>query len=197
MRRMNLGICVMVIGLGVLLATLMAAQEPRSPYPPPKPMTLASPPASPARGAQLVELGGCNDCHTPKRQGGQPDMSRALSGQPESAPLPPDAPGAITTTTLMTAWRGPWGVTICRNLTPDKETGIGSWTLADFKKAMRTGVDPKGVIINPPMPIAGLQNLPEQDLDAIYHYLQTVKPFRNNTSGRLAAPGGLPKKPGQ
>ena len=68
---------------------------------------------------------------------------------------------------MLTAWRGPWGVSLARNLTPDKETGIGSWTLADFKKTLRTGVNPKGEVLMPPMPIAEIQNLPDQDLDAI------------------------------
>ena len=132
-----------------------------------------------ARGAQLVALGGCNDCHTPKLQTARLDMSRVLSGQPENAPLPPDVIGGVSTNMMLTAWRGPWGVSLARNITSDKQTGIGGWTLADFKKTLRTGVDPKGDVLMPPMPIAELQNLPDRDLDTIYAYLRTVRPVHN------------------
>ena len=72
------------------------------------------------------------------------DVAKALSGHPQNAALPPDVVGGISTNMMLTAWRGPWGVSLARNLTPDKETGIGDWTLADFKKALRTGVNKKG-----------------------------------------------------
>jgi hypothetical protein len=100
-------------------------------------------------------------------------------GHPENAPLPPEVVGGASANMHFTAWRGPWGLTLARNLTPDKETGIGSWTLADFKKAMRTGVNPKGEAIRPPMPIGNLQNLPDSDLDAIYLHLRAQKPIKN------------------
>jgi len=172
------------LGLGALALVaavsmpVVARQQPANPYPPAKPQPMA-PAGTAARGAQLVLLGGCHDCHTPKLQGGAPDMSRALSGQPQDAPLPPNVVGGVSTTMMLTAWRGPWGVSLARNLTPDKETGIGSWTLADFKRTIRTGVNPKGEVLQPPMPIPFIQNLPDQDLDAIYAYLRTLKPVRN------------------
>src|SRR5512142_2270356 len=135
MRRSSL-----VVGLavfGAVGAVVFAAQQ--SPYPPAKPMA-AAPAGSLQRGAQLVLLGGCDDCHTPKLQGGMPDMARRFSGHAADAPLPPEAAGALTTNMMLTAWRGPWGLTLAANITPDKETGIGKWTLADFKKTTRTGV---------------------------------------------------------
>jgi len=70
-------------------------------------------------------------------------------------------------------------MTLARNITPDKETGIGTWTVDDFKKTLRTGINPKGEVLLPPMPIPTLQNATEEDLEAIYHYLMTVKPIHN------------------
>jgi len=179
---------VFVLLVIVLVTSLAARQQPKSPYPPARPARLAASPTSAERGAQLVMLGGCNDCHTPKLQNGMPNLARTLSGQPLNAPLPPEVTGGISTNMHLTAWRGPWGVTIARNLTPDKTTGIGTWTLADFKKTIRTGIDPKGVVLQPPMPIGMYQNLPDEDLEAIFSYLQTLKPIVNDTSGRTAPP---------
>jgi mono/diheme cytochrome c family protein len=177
-------------GAGAFMAvasiSILAGQQPATPYPPARPQAMA-PAGSPARGAQLVMLGGCNDCHTPKLQSGAPDMSRMLSGHPQNAPLAPEVIGGVSANMMLTAWRGPWGVSLSRNLTPDKETGIGSWTLAEFKKTIRTGVDPEGDVLMPPMPIAEIQNLPDQDLDAIYAYLRTIKPI-HNLVGRTAPP---------
>jgi mono/diheme cytochrome c family protein len=174
----------------VLLTGALTAQQPgSSPYPPAKPERIA-PAGSVARGAQLVMLGGCHDCHTPKLPSGALDMTRPLMGHPEGAPLPPDVVGGVSTNMLLTAWRGPWGVTLARNLTPDKQTGIGTWTAAQFKQAIRTGVNPKGEVLMPPMPIANLQNLPDTDLDAIYAYLMSLKPVRNSVGRTQPASAG-------
>jgi len=162
-----------------------SAQQPANPYPPPKPMAMA-PAGSVARGAQLALLGGCHDCHTPKLPNGAVDMSKPLMGHPQSAPLPPDVAGGVSTNMLLTAWRGPWGVSLARNLTPDKDTGIGNWTLAQFKSTIRTGVNPKGEVLRPPMPIANLQNLPDADLEALFAYLKSLKPV-SNPVGRTTA----------
>src|SRR3954462_2403861 len=85
-------------------------------------------------GEHLVTIGGCNDCHTPKKMtpmGPQLDTSLALSGHPAHMP-PPDvdrkameAKGFAVTQTL-TAWVGPWGISYAANLTSDS-TGIGDW----------------------------------------------------------------------
>ncbi len=175
----------LVIGLalagGATAVTLVARQNP---YPPAKPQRLAQA-GSLQRGAQLVMLGGCDDCHTPKLQGGVLDMSRRLSGHPANGPLPPETAGAITTNMMLTAWRGPWGLSLTANITPDAETGIGKWTVEDFKKTIRTGVDPTGYVLKPPMPIPALQNVPDADLEAIFRFLKSQKPIRNAV-GRAA-----------
>jgi mono/diheme cytochrome c family protein len=174
-----------VFAVVAVAAIPLAAQQPGNPYPPAKP-EVAAPAGSAARGAQLARLGGCHDCHTPKLPNGSLDMSRPLMGHPENAPLAPVVTGGVSTNMLLTSWRGPWGVTLARNLTPDKQTGIGTWTFEDFKRTIRTGVNPKGEVVLPPMPIPTLQNLPESDLRAIYAYLRTLEPVRNMV-GRASA----------
>lgn len=171
------------LAFAVAVSISLRAQQPASPYPPAKPEPLA-PAGSAARGAQLANLGGCHDCHTPKLPDGRPDPTRLLSGHPENAPLAPEVTGGASTNMLLTAWRGPWGVSLSRNLTPDKDTGIGSWTLEDFKKTIRTGVNPRGEVLMPPMPIPYLQNVPDSDLQALYNYLRTLKPVKNRV-GRV------------
>jgi hypothetical protein len=143
------------------------------------------------RGEYLVSYGGCNDCHTPKLvtpSGPVPDKSRLLSGHPANAQLPPVPPdvgpgpnkwGAVTNTDL-TAWAGPWGISFAANLTPDPQTGIGSWTPELFIKTMRTGkhlgVDRP---LLPPMPWLNAAVLTDQDLKAVFAYLKSLKPIRN------------------
>ena len=107
---------------------------------PPAAPPAASAPAAAAiqtpveRGKLLVTVGGCHDCHTPKKlgpKGPEPDMDSMLSGHPEglkvAAPHKP-APGrpwTIATNDMLTAWSGPWGVSFSTNLTPDRNTGTG------------------------------------------------------------------------
>lgn len=141
-------------------------------------------------GKMLVDLGGCNDCHSPKimtPQGPVPDTTKLLSGSPAGwvvPPVPTQSLGmdkwAIVASLDVTAWGGPWGVSFARNLTPDKETGLGSWTEAMFIKALRTGKDMgEGRAILPPMPWPGIGQLPDSELKAIFAYLRSLKPIKN------------------
>jgi hypothetical protein len=187
MHRITTVVLALAAATAVAAVPLLARQPPASPYPPARAEALASA-GTVARGRQLVELGGCHDCHTPKLSSGAPDMTRALSGHPSNAPLAPEVVGGVSANMLLTAWRGPWGMTLSRNLTPDRETGLGAWTLADFKRTIRTGVNPKGEVLLPPMPVVSMQNLPDEDLTAIWNYLRTVKPIRNAV-GRAETPG--------
>jgi mono/diheme cytochrome c family protein len=142
------------------------------------------------RGEYLVNFGGCNDCHTPKTmtpKGPEPDMTRALSGHPSATQVPPvpaDALGpgkwmAVTNGDL-SAWGGPWGVSFAANLTPDKRTGLGDWTVDQFIRTMRTGKHlGVGRDILPPMPWFSLAVLTDADLRAIFAYLRSIKPIEN------------------
>src|SRR5262249_23165669 len=98
-------------------------------------------------GEYLVRLGGCNDCHTPAVFNKElnlpvPDMTRALSGHPADAPDPTGIPGAQDIAVVgptFTSFKMAFGVVYAAILTPDLETGLGSWSEALFIKAMRTG----------------------------------------------------------
>ena len=140
-----------------------------------------------ARGKYIVTTSGCNDCHTPwvmGPKGPEPDMSRMLSGHPESEVLPPapsaQGPWIMTASATNTAWAGPWGVSYTANLTPDAETGLGKWTQRNFNETIRTGRHMgRGRPILPPMPIMMYKNFTDADMEAIFTYLQSIPAVKN------------------
>src|SRR5690348_7846168 len=142
-----------------------------------------------ARGEYLVEIMGCHDCHTPMKlgpNGPEQDRSRALSGHPEDAPVPPDADlpqGYLAMIgASFTSFKGPWGTSFTRNLTPDKETGLGDWTVEEFIATMKTGRERgKGRPVLPPMPVQNLRALSDGDIRALFAYLQSLPPVKNHT----------------
>lgn len=144
-------------------------------------------PSAVERGAYLVATSGCHDCHTPMTMtptGPGPDMSRALSGHPEGMVLPPApapvGPWIIASAATNTAHAGPWGTSFTANLTPDADTGLGSWTEQDFVATIRNGRHlGAGRQILPPMPWPVYRNMTDDDLKAIYAYLRTVPAIEN------------------
>lgn len=140
------------------------------------------------RGRYLVTIMGCNDCHTPLKMGKngpEPDMSRMLSGHPETiriaeTPKAPEGPWMAQVGSTMTAWSGPWGVSFTANLTPDVETGLGLWTAEAFIMAVRTGRHQgQGRPILPPMPWQMIREATDEDLRAIFAYLQSIPAVSN------------------
>ena len=151
-------------------------------------LTPSSPAQTPVeRGRYLVATSGCHDCHTPWHigpAGPEPDLRRALSGHPADWQLaPPPAPSAgwpVSASPTNTAWAGPWGVSFTANLTSDPVTGIGAWTADEFVAALRTGRHQgKGRQILPPMPWPVYGQMTDDDLRAVFAYLQTVPPITN------------------
>jgi cytochrome c553 len=199
------------MAVAALAASMVAAQT--------KPVTAAAPkaaaatPSDPraARGAYLVTAGVCDDCHTPKKWiAGKPDPvpleGYRLAGHLESEKLPP--PPAISQSWIavgsqdFTAWAGPWGISYSMNLTPDENTGIGSWSEQTFVQAMKTGKH-MGVsrTILPPMPWPAYGQLTDDDLKSIYAFLRTIPAVHNRVPDPApppAAPAGAgapPSKP--
>lgn len=119
--------------------------------------------AEPRYGRYLAtDVGLCADCHTPR--GGlrnAHDRDRLFAGDASSSfPVNP------------------------ANLTPDPETGIGRWTEEDFLRTLRTGVNPQGDTLHAFMPWREIRRMETEDLRAIYRYLRTLEPIRNEVPRR-------------
>ena len=113
-----------------------------------------------ARGAYLVNGPvACGNCHTPRAQ----DFS-FLPGM--------DFAGGFHLV-------DPAFDVYTANITPDKETGIGTWTDAEIITAIREGKDKEGKIIFPPMPVPTYNTMADDDVKAIVAYLHTLKPIHN------------------
>ena len=121
-------------------------------------------------GERLAFVGGCNDCHTPGTFYGNPDPKRTLSGSE-------------------LGWEGPWGVTYPRNLTPDKETGIGTWTEEDIVRAIKTGQRPDKSPLLPPMPWPMYAHMTDEEAYAVAAYLKSIPPVKHKVPDRQP-PGG-------
>lgn len=146
-------------------------------------------------GEHLVIIGGCGDCHTPKKMGAhgpENDETLTLSGHPAQAPIADidrkmvEAKGLAVSNT-QTAWIGPWGVTFAANLTPDS-TGIGKWTEEQFLKCLKQnkwmGLDSTRPLL-PPMPVANTMAMSDDELKAIFAYLKSIKPVHNTVPAYL------------
>lgn len=141
------------------------------------------------RGEYLITVGGCDDCHSPKimgPKGPEIDMEKRFSGFPASRPIPEfDSnlvkKGIAQFNEDLTSAAGPWGVSFAANITGDI-SGIGNWTLENFKYALRHGKW-KGLEgsrdLLPPMPWFNMAKMTDEDLEAIYVFLKVTKPVEN------------------
>ena len=102
-----------------------------------------------ALGAYLARAGNCIGCHTTK--GGEPF-----------------AGGRRLTTTF--------GIFVTPNITPDNETGIGNWNQDDFWQALHYGKSRDGRLLYPAFPYTEYTKVTRQDANAIFSYLQSLKP---------------------
>ena len=114
-----------------------------------------------SRGQYLVTIMDCAGCHTPGIFLGKPDMQRPFAGSEVGFQIPG------------------LGVFFPPNLTPDKETGLGSWSEADIVKAVRQGTRPDGRTLAPAMPYKNYGRLTDADASALAAYLKSLKPIVN------------------
>jgi hypothetical protein len=145
--------------------------------------------AAAKRGGYLVNSGGCNHCHTPwvfNPDLGMPvpDMTRMLSGHPEKGPDPEGKRGAHDIGLIgptFTSFQMPFGIVYAPNLTPDKDTGMGTWTetmfVGAFRKGKHMGADGRAIL--PPMPWMDIAGLNDADLKAVYAYLHSIPAVHN------------------
>ena len=127
------------------------------------------------RGQYLVQTIGCGHCHTPGGIYGEPDPTRFMSGSE-------------------VGWKGRWGVSYPRNLTPDSATGIGKWTEEQIVTAIRTLKRPDGTTLHLPMPWNHFVYLTEDDAKGIAAYLKTIPPVSHKVPD-FVPPGGKVKGP--
>ena len=114
------------------------------------------------KGEYLARAGDCIACHT------KPEGALFAGGRP-----------------MLT----PFGTIYTSNITPDTETGIGSWTADQFYGAMHTGRFPDGGLIYPAMPFGSYTKVTRADSDAIFTYLRSVPPVHQpNTPQALRFP---------
>jgi len=165
--------------LDAIVAYLRALPPVRNPLPPPvyrappqrEPFALADRGFSEhdlhdkvRRGAYLTTIGHCLECHTPVDKGvlqlesalgagGRPFLPSFVKGLPES-------------------WKG----AVSRNVTADRDRGLGAWSDAEIKRAISQGIGRDGRKMQEPMPYAWYAGLREDDLDAIVAYLRTLPP---------------------
>ena len=125
------------------------------------------------RGEYLSRIMDCTGCHTPGAMTGKPEADKFLAGSQIGFGIPQV------------------GVVYPPNLTPDTETGLGSWSEADIVTAVRTGVRPDGRHLVPVMPWPSYSALTDEDAYSLAAYLKTLPPVRNAVPGMV----GLGEKP--
>ena len=117
------------------------------------------------RGRYLTSFAGCHDCHTPGYFFGKPDTARGLSGSDVGFAIPG------------------LGVFVGPNLTPDKDTGLGNWSVAQIVTAMQTGKRPDGRELAPIMPWRAFAKMTKSDVTAIAVFLKSLPPLQNKVAG--------------
>jgi len=105
------------------------------------------------KGRYIAQLSNCYACHTDIENEGQPLAGgRALETE--------------------------FGTFYPPNITPDKETGIGSWTEQQFTEAVRSGLAPDGSHYYPTFPYSAYKNMTDPDIKALAAYMFSLKPVK-------------------
>ena len=145
-KRFFIGIFALGV-VGILGFGALAWRPAIAPIDPPAPGSFA--PALVAKGEALAGAGFCVECHTAK--GGE----MYAGGY---------------------AMATPFGVIYSTNITPDRETGIGTWSKAAFFRAMHEGVARDGSHLFPAFPYDHFTKVSDDDVEALYAYFMTRPP---------------------
>ena len=119
------------------------------------------------KGKYLTGLLGCGSCHTNGALVGMPRQDQLLAGSSTGI-----------------AWSNPMqesnpGIVYPSNLTPDMETGIGSWSIAQIVNMVQAGIDNHGSRTLPVMPWPSYANINDEDANSIAMYLKSLPPVRH------------------
>lgn len=143
-------------------------------------------------GQAIVEGWNCSFCHTPQISGPDgklmPDPKRLMSGHPADDKIPAVPEMVMTSPEWMefldnldsTVWATDNLIVFSANLTPDDETGIGTWTEVEFVETIREGRH-RGIErrIKYPMPWQELSEVSDEELLSVYEYLMSLETVSN------------------
>jgi len=116
-----------------------------------------------ARGKYIALLADCEGCHSPT--------------DPSRFGFPKLADGHFSGYEFTRSMGLP-GLVVAPNLTPDIETGIGSWTDGEKIRAIREGVDRDGRALFPMMPYQHFRDMSDEDVYSLVAYLDSLPPIR-------------------
>jgi mono/diheme cytochrome c family protein len=167
MRKFLIVLGALVLAAGLLAGAGVIYLYLRKPaQSPPSAIKVAMTPERIARGAYIfTSVANCDGCHS------QRDYS--LVGGPVVASG--QGRGEVLSDLMM----GLPGTVVAPNITPDMETGIGTWTDGEKIRAIRDGVDRDGNALFPMMPYVGFRNMSDEDAEAVVAYLNSLTPVRN------------------
>ena len=146
---------------------------------PPSAIKVAMTPERIARGKMIFQnISDCDGCHS------QRDFSRVDGPVVESG----RGRGSVMSALL----NGLPGTVVAPNITPDPETGIGTWTDGEKIRAIREGVDRDGRALFPMMPYPEYRNMSDEDVEAVVAYLNSLAPVEKSAAEDSI---GLPGEP--
>jgi mono/diheme cytochrome c family protein len=149
-------------------------------------------------GKYIATIGGCTDCHTPFKPEYQDPTKLNID---QLKVLAFNGGAALDETRFLAGGRafdlGPAGILLTRNLTPDEQTGLGSWTDDQIKLAVKTGLNKEGAVLFPVMPYHVYNGMADADLDAVVAYLRSVNAVNNQVPPRTISTDGFPSLPYQ
>ena len=148
------------------------------------------------QGKYIATIAGCTECHTPLKAEYQ-DPTKYTLEQLQTISF--NAIAALDETKLLSGGRafdlGPAGILFTRNLTPDKETGLGDWTDEQIKIAVKTGVSHDGKVLFPVMPYHVYNGMADADMEAVVAYLRSVNAVSNQVPESTIPTDGFPTPP--
>lgn len=147
-------------------------------------------------GEYIATIAGCTECHTNLKPEFLDPTKLTL---PQIQTIAFNSKDARDTSKLLAGGRlfdlGPAGKIYTRNLTPDVETGLGSWTDEQIKVAVRTGQTPSGRQLFPVMPYFTFNSMADADLDAVVAYLRSVPAVKNAVPASTISTEGMKPLP--
>ena len=151
--RILIGLALLLVAMSIVVATLNVRGEDAIPENPPRLLPTRE---QVQRGEYLARAGNCIGCHT------------ARGGFPYAGGL---------------GVRTPFGTVYSTNLTPDHNTGIGTWSAAHFWRAMHNGRSKEGRLLYPAFPYPEYTQITREDSDAIFAFLMSLPPAEQPRRG--------------